>query len=121
MSRLRFFLPALFVLSAFGQTPQNAVDPYRITKKAVQAILGANLGATNLGATSPGEIRPGMNYLAPLPVNVPRETSCSVPLIEMKIPKDVDFVMAQVAPPDGTRDNMPVVHGLPACPTGAGR
>jgi hypothetical protein len=41
-----------------------------------------------------------MNYLAPLMDNVPKETQCSVPLIEMKVPRDVTF---------------PVAQGLPAC------
>jgi hypothetical protein len=112
MAGLRFFLPALlFVVSAFGQSPQNAVDPSRITKEAVQAILGNNLGQT----------RPVLN-LQQFTVNGPKEASaCSVPLVEVQIPKDTNFVIAQVPPPSDFRDNMPVAKGLPACPTGTGR
>ena len=113
MTCLRFFLPGFFVLSAFGQSPQNAVDPTRIIKEAVQAILG-----NNLGQTRPTPTVPRMNYLATLMATVPRETQCSVPLIEMKVPKDVNFTMAQVPPPERFSDNMPVARGLPACPAG---
>ena len=116
MTCLRFFLPGLFALSAFGQSPQNAVDPSRITKEAVQTILG-----NNLGQTKPRPTGQGMNYLAPLSVNIPREASCSVALIEMEIPKGVNFLIEQVHPSNGTSDNMPVAKGLPACSTGTGR
>ncbi|HEV8037936.1 MAG TPA: hypothetical protein VGP62_03665 [Bryobacteraceae bacterium] len=112
MTCFRFFLPGLFVLSAFGQSSQNAIDPTRLSKEAVQAIL-----ANNLGQTKPGMTAPGVFYLAPLSVNLPKETSCSVPLVEMKVPKDTKFEIAQAAPPAGFRDNMPVAKGLPVCPT----
>ena len=107
MSHLRFLLPCLFVLTAFGETPQNAVDPSHITKEAVQAILGASLGQS----------KPGAAYEHLIVANVPMETACSVPLVEMKIPKGVDFAIAQVPPPSEFHDNMPVAKGLPACPT----
>jgi len=47
----------------------------------------------------------------------PQMTSeCSVPLVEMKVPKDTKFEIAQVPPPADFRDNMPVAKGLPVCP-----
>jgi hypothetical protein len=104
------FLFAFFVVSAFGQSAQNAVDPARITKEAVQAILGASLG----------QGVPVLNLMH-FSVNGLRETSCSVPLIEVQIPKDTNFVITQVAPPGDFRDNMPVAHGLAACPGATGR
>jgi len=108
MAGLRFFLPALFVVSAFAQTSQNAVDPSHITKEAVQAILGASLGQS----------KPVMNLMT-FTANGPNDaSSCSVPLVEVQIPKDTNFVIAQVHPPSGFSDNMPVAKGLPACPTG---
>jgi hypothetical protein len=108
MAGLRFFLPALFVLSAFGQSYQNAVDPSRITKEAVQAILGASLGQS----------KPVMNLMT-FKADGPKDaSSCSVPLIEVQISKDTNFVIAQVPPPSDFRDNMPVAKGLPACPAG---
>jgi hypothetical protein len=107
MSHLRFLLPCFFVLTAFGETPQNAVDPTRISKEAVQAILGASLGQS----------KPGAAYEHLIVGNVPMETACSVPLVEMKIPTGVDFAIAQVPPPSDFHDNMPVAKGLPACPT----
>jgi len=107
MTCFRFFLPALFVLSAVGQS-QNAADPSHITKDVVQAILGASLG----------QGRPVM-HLERFTADS-KETSCSVPLIEMEIPKGV-FVIAQVPPPNGTSDKMLVVKGLPACPSGTVR
>jgi hypothetical protein len=102
------FLVAFSVITAFGQSSQNAVDPTRITKEAVQAILGNNLGQT--------KAVPRVNSLAPLVANVPAQ--CSVPLVEMEIPKGNSFVITQVPPPGDFRDNMPMAHGLPACPTG---
>jgi hypothetical protein len=45
-------------------------------------------------------------------------SACSIPLIEAQIPKDVTFTITQVPPASDFRDNMPVAHGLPACPTG---
>jgi hypothetical protein len=113
MSKVRFLLPGFLVLGAFGQSSQNAADPSHITKEVVQAILG-----NNLGQTRPTPTVPRMNYLAPLMANVPKETRCSVPLIEMNVPNGVNFTMAQVPPPQGFSDNMPVAQGLPACPTG---
>jgi hypothetical protein len=107
------FLLAFFVLSAFGQSSQNAVDPTRITKEAARAILG-----NNLGQSRPALIVPGASYIAPLSADAFKETSCSVPLVEMKIPKDVNFAIGQVPAPSDFRDNMPVAHGLPPCPTG---
>lgn len=113
MSKVRFLLPGFLVLGAFGQSPQNAVDPTRITKEAVQAILG-----NNLGQTRPTPTVPRMNYLAPLMASVPKETQCSVPLIEMEIPKGVNFVISQVPPSEGFSDNMAVARGLAACAGG---
>jgi hypothetical protein len=104
------FLVAFFVVSAFGQSPQNAVDPTRITREAVQAILGASLGQ---GMPVSNVMRFSVDGL--------RESSCSVPLIEVQIPKDTEFVIAQVRPPGNFSDKMPVAHGLPACPTGDSR
>jgi hypothetical protein len=107
MTCFRFFLPGFFVLSAFGQTAQNAVDPTRISKQIVKLILNASLVPT----------KPVMN-LQQFTANGPQATSsCSVPLVEVKIPKDVEFVITQVPPPGDFRDNMPVAKGLPACPT----
>jgi hypothetical protein len=106
------FLLAFFVLSAFGQSSENAVDPTRISKEVVQAILGASLG----------QGKPTVAAYENLVVLGPEAASaCSVPLIEAQIPKDVTFTIAQVPPPDRFRDNMPVAHWFPACPTGAGR
>jgi hypothetical protein len=103
-----FFLPSFFVLSAFGQTSQNAVDPSHISKEAIQAIVRAAMSQT----------KPTVNVMV-LPDNGPMTaSSCSVPLVEMKIPKDIDFVIAQAAPPSGFSGNMPVAKGLLACPTG---
>ena len=111
MDGLKFFLPALFVLSAFGQSAQNAVDPSHITKEVVQAILGNSLG----------QGKPVMNLMT-FTANGPKEDSaCSVPLVEVQILKDTNFVIAQVPPPSDFRDNMPVAKGLPACPTGTAR
>jgi hypothetical protein len=109
MTCLRFFLPAVFVLSAFGQSPQNAVDPTRLTNKVVKTILDVSLGQGTLPVT----------YLERATGRV-KETACSVPLIEMKVPKDVNFTMAHVPPPQGFNDNMPVAQGLPACSAGPG-
>jgi hypothetical protein len=109
MAGLRFFLPALFVVSACGQSPQNAVDPMRIAQKAARAILSASFGQA-------GPVVHTERFSA-----ATIETSCSVPLIEMKVSKDINFTMAQVPPPEGFSDNMPVAHGLPACPPGTGR
>src|SRR5580700_506853 len=101
------FLLAVFVLSAFGQSSQNAVDPTRITKETVQAILGASLG----------QGKPTAATYENLVVLGPEVASaCSVPLVEAQIPKDVTFTMVQVPPPDGFRDNMPVAHGFSVCP-----
>ncbi len=107
------FLLAFFALSAFGQSPGNAVDPTRISKEAVQAILGASLGQN----------RPAAAYEHLVVLHDVQEwtSSCSVPLAAMEIPKDVNFVITQVAPPGDFKDNMPVAHGLPACPAGPGR
>ncbi len=111
MTCLRFFLPGFFVLSAFAQTSQNAVDPSHITKEAVQAILGASLDQS----------KPVMNLMT-FTANGPKDaSSCSVPLVEVQIPKDTNFVIAQVHPPSGFSDTMPVAKGLPACPPGTGR
>lgn len=107
MTCLRFFLPGFFVLSAFGQSPQNAVDPTRFTKEAVQAILGVSLG----------QGKPPVVYLERFTGAV-TETSCSAPLIEMKVPEGVNFTMARVPPPEGFSDNMPAARGLPACAAG---
>jgi hypothetical protein len=85
-------------------------DPTRITKEAVQAILGASLGQ-----------RMPVSNLMRFSVDGQRETSCSVPLIEVQIPKDTNFVITQVPPPSNFTDNKPVAHGLPACPTGTSR
>jgi len=109
MTCLRFFLPGFLVLSAFGQSPQNAADPRRITKEAVQSILRASLGQGTLPVTYFDRFTGGV-----------KETACSVPLIEMKVPKDVNFTMLQMPPPEGFSDKMPVAQGLPACPTGTG-
>jgi hypothetical protein len=49
-----------------------------------------------------------------------KEASCSVPLLEMKVPKGVNFTMTQVPPAEGFSDNMPVARGLAACAAGAG-
>jgi hypothetical protein len=103
------FLFAFFVVSAFGQSSQNAVDPTRITKEAVQAVLGASLGQS----MPVSNLMPFSEWQ--------RENSCSVPLIEVRIPKDTNFVITQVPPPGDFRDNMLVAHGLPACPTRASR
>ncbi len=110
MTCLRFFLPAVFVLSAFGQSPQNAVDPTRITKEAVQAILGNNLGQGKLPVVHLERFTGAV-----------KESACSVPLIEMKVPKDVNFTMMQVPPSEGFRDNMRAARGLPACSAGTDR
>jgi hypothetical protein len=101
------FLLAVFVLSAFGQSSENAVDPTRITKETVQAILGASLGQGKPTAAA-------YENLVVLGTEV--ASACSVPLVEVQIPKDVTFTMVQVAPSDGFRDNMPVAHGFPVCP-----
>jgi hypothetical protein len=93
---------------AFGQSSQNAVDPTRITKEAVQAILGASLCQSN-----PAAAYEHLVILGPEPAS-----ACSIPLIEAQIPKDVTFTITQVPPASDFRDNMPVAHGLPACPTG---
>jgi hypothetical protein len=77
----------------------------------VQAILG-----NNLGQTKPGMMTPGVFNLAPLSANLPKETSCAVPLVGMKVPKETKFEIAQVPPPADFRDNMPVAKGLPVCP-----
>jgi hypothetical protein len=99
------FLLGFFVLSAFGQSSQNAVDPTRITKEIVQAILGASLGQSKPAAP-----------FEHLVVLGPETSACSVPLLEAQIPKDVTFTITQVPPPSDFRDNMPVAHGLAACP-----
>jgi hypothetical protein len=105
MTCLRFFLPGFFALSAFSQSPQNAVDTTRVTKEAVQAILGASLGQGTLPVVRLGRFTGAVD-----------ESACSVPLIEMKVPKDVNFTMAQVPPPQAFSDDMAVAHGLPPCP-----
>ena len=107
MTCLRFFVPGFLALGAFGQSPQNAVDPTRITKEAVQAIVSASLGQGTLPVTYFDRFTGGV-----------KETSCSVPLIEMKVPKDVNFTMKQVPPPQGFGDNMPVARGLSVCAVG---
>jgi len=107
------FLLASFAVSAFGQSSGNAVDPTRISKEAVQAILGASLGQNRPVAA--------FEHLVVLHDGIEEISACSVPLIEAKIPEGITFVITQVAPPDGFRDNIPVAHGFPACPSGTGR
>ena len=106
MTCSRFFLPGLFVLSAFGQSAQNAVDPTRISKEVVQAILGNNLGQTK-------PVIPLQQFTAK---GTMAFSECSVPLVEMKVPKETKFAIAQVPPPADFRDNMPVAKGFPVCP-----
>jgi hypothetical protein len=101
------FLLAVFVLSAFGQSSQNAVDPTRIAKETVQAILGASLGQ---GKPT------GAAYENLVVVGPEAASACSVPLVEARIPKDVTLTIAQVHAPSDFRDNIPVAHGFPACP-----
>lgn len=101
------FLLTFFALSAFGQSSQNAVDPTRITKEAVQAILGASLGQSKPAAAYDHLVIRGPEAAS----------SCSVPLLEAQIPKDTTFTIVQVPPPINFRDNMPAAHGAQACPT----
>ena len=42
---------------------------------------------------------------------------CSVPLIEMQIPKDVEFTMPRMTPPKETIDNMQANVPAPSCAT----
>ena len=100
------FLLAFFVVSAFGQSSENAVDPTRISKQVVQAILGASLGQGKPTAAA---------YENLLVFGSEAASGCSVPLVEAQIPKDTNFTIAQAPPPSDFRDNMPVAHGLPAC------
>jgi hypothetical protein len=73
----------------------------------VKAILDASLGQGTLPVVHFERFTGGV-----------KETSCSVPLIAMKVSEDVNFTMAQVPPPQGFSDNMPVAQGLPACAAG---
>ncbi|HEV2687480.1 MAG TPA: hypothetical protein VGV35_02970 [Bryobacteraceae bacterium] len=128
---MRFFLPGLLALTAFGQTPQNAAPrPDLNIQDAFRARFGNGLDARSHGMAfvaptqgmffgaplSNDGASPDSFFSAPPPANVRKGTSCSVPLIEMKIPKGVNFAITPVPPPQGFHSDMPVTQGLAACP-----
>jgi hypothetical protein len=103
MPRLLLVLPFLIVLPGYAQ---NAAQPDRVIQQAVASIARAALDAT----------APRIAVPSKLSSNAPKATPyCSVPLLEMGIPKNHDFVMKALPPPVGFRDNMPIGQTLPPC------
>ena len=108
MPALRILLLAVCALTLLGQSENNAVpNPAVAIDAAVRGIVHKSLTASDLLPPA----RPGRRPLAPGGVS-----NCAVPLLEMPIPTDKNFVIGQLNPPKTFVDNMIVEHGLlPSC------
>ncbi|HLG97786.1 MAG TPA: hypothetical protein VKX49_15840 [Bryobacteraceae bacterium] len=93
--------------AGWGQTAQNAVDPDRLVQHAVDGTLRATLDPTKRMPMFTE--RTGAHAPVPSPY-------CSVPLLEMKMPADVDFTLKKIPPPPEYRDRMPATKGFAPCP-----
>jgi len=105
MFRFRFLLPVAFAATLCGQTTQNAVDPQHVIAQAVRALQNGKWQA------------PASYEIAPGAVDLfETNRQCSVPLLQVEIPKDVNFTSARTSPPQEFHDTMPVAKAMPACP-----
>lgn len=103
MSGSRILLLGPLALALMGQSEDNAVpNPGAAIDQAVRGIAQRSLTASN-------------SFVLPRSVSPPplsdRVTQCAVPLLEMPIPSDKNFVIGRLNPPKTFSDNM-VAHGL---------
>ncbi|HTS51503.1 MAG TPA: hypothetical protein VMH05_26325 [Bryobacteraceae bacterium] len=105
---LRLSLAGLIGMAAYGQTPENAVQPDRLVQRAVDGTVRAALDPT----------RPKITFGPRIVTNpvLPPSSGCAIPLQEMTIPEGVNFTMKKTPGPLESHDQMPVGSALPACP-----
>ena len=108
MSCSRILLLGVFALTLFGESENNAVpNPGAAIDTAVRGIVQKSLTASNLLPPA----RPVRR-----PIEPGGATNCAVPLLEMPIPADRNFVIGQLNPSKTFVDDIVVEHGLlPAC------
>jgi hypothetical protein len=104
MSGSRILLLGPLALTLLGQSENNAVpNPNAAIDQAVRGIAQRSLTASN-ASLLPRPVLP-----PPLPV---RAGKCAVPLLEMPIPADQNFVITQLVPPQIFTDHMGIGPGL---------
>jgi|HubBroStandDraft_6_1064221.scaffolds.fasta_scaffold122796_3 hypothetical protein len=85
----RILLPGMLAFTLCGQSANNAVpNPGAAIDQAVRGIAHRSLTASNFSLLP----RP----LPPSPLSG-RSTKCAVPLLEMRIPADKNFVIGQLS------------------------
>jgi hypothetical protein len=108
MMNLRSLLVVPVAATLFGQTEQNAVpNPGEVVARAFRAGNGI------LGVAPPALpflLNPQVPQSGAMP-------TCSVPLLEMKIPDDKNFTVKELKPPRDFTDRMVTAPAMPACPT----
>jgi hypothetical protein len=104
MSGSRIIVLGSLALALMGQSENNAVpNPGAAIDQAVRRIAQRSLTASNFSLLP----RP----LPPPPLSG-RSTKCAVPLLEMPIPTDKNFVIGQLNPLKKFNDNMAAAQGL---------
>ena len=105
----RVLLAGLLTAPLFCQSENNVVpNAGRFVDRAVQGIEQKTLMGTRV-AMPFGQSRPFMT--------APGTSECAVPLIEAPIPQGKSFAIRKSTPLEDFTDRMPLVEGLPACPS----
>jgi hypothetical protein len=107
MSGSRILVLGSLALALMGQSENNAVpNPGVAIDQAVRGIAQRSLTASN-------------SFVLPRPVSPPplsdRVTQCAVPLLEMPIPANKNFVIGRLNPSKTFIDNMVAPGLLSAC------
>jgi hypothetical protein len=93
--------------SIFPQSPAPKVDP------RVQRLVDDWVKQHPAFGRNPEPVKTLSGVLPAIPAAP--ISPCSVPLIEMQIPKNVEFSIRRAAPPKNFSDNMQVSVPAPAC------